>query len=339
MLSRAYPPDTTYGTVSMELSGRVLITGGTGFLARAIYRRAEREGWDVQFTCLSRDDWKQSRIKARWPSVKCVRGNVAGSLEYLTAVMAGHDTVIHAAAVKYVDRSESLAYDTVDANVFGSRSVAFAAGSMGVKTCVAISTDKAVSPENTYGATKMLMERMWLDPLLANAFSATRYVGVRYGNVVGSTGSVIPKLIDQWEANQQFTITSGEHTRFWLSPDDAVDVILRAMDGTIRSQHVLIPRLGAMSMLDMCEAIAGREAPIRQTGNRPGEKIHESLLSLSESVRTVEVDDRYIALMPPDSGPTNTRPFALESSTAPRLTRDELWAMIENARDIVEVES
>ena len=322
----------------MELSGRVLITGGTGFLARAIYRRAEREGWDVQFTCLSRDDWKQSRIKARWPHVKCVRGNVAGSLDYLTAVIAGHDTVIHAAAVKYVDRSESLAYDTIDANVMGSQQVAFAAGAMGVKTCIAISTDKAVSPENTYGATKMLMERMWLDPLLLNAFKDTRYSVVRYGNVVGSTGSVIPKLIDQWEANHQFTITNGAHTRFWLSPDDAVDVILRAMDGTVRGQHVLIPRLRSMSMEDMCRAVAGQDAPIRETGNRPGEKLHESLLSLTESVRTVEVDDRYVALMPPDSAPVNHRPYALESSTAPRLTAEELWAMIENARDIVEVE-
>lgn len=322
----------------MNLSGRVLITGGTGFLARAIYRRAEREGWDVQFTCLSRDDWKQSRIKARWPGIKCVRGNVAGSLDYMMAVMAGHDTVIHAAAVKYVDRSESLAYDTIDANVTGSRNVAFAAGSMGVKTCLAISTDKAVSPENTYGATKMLMERMWLDPLLHNAFPNTRFAAVRYGNVVGSTGSVIPKLISQWEANRQFTITNGGHTRFWLAPDDAVDVILRSMDASVRGQHVLIPRLSAMSMADMCRAIAGDEPQIRETGNRPGEKLHESLLSVSESVRAVEVDDRYVALMPPDSAPVNHRPFALGSSTAPRLTAEELWRMIENARDIVEVE-
>lgn len=328
----------------MELSGRVLVTGGTGFLARAIYRRAEREHWDVQFTCLSRDDWKQSRIKARWPHVKCVRGNVAGSLDYLMAVMAGHDTVIHAAAVKYVDRSESLAYDTIDANVTGSRNVAFAAGSMGIKTCIAISTDKACAPGNTYGATKMLMERMWLDPLVHNAFPNTRYIGVRYGNVVGSTGSVIPKLISQWETNHQFTITNGKHTRFWLSPDEAVDVILRAVEAKekIRGQFLLVPDLGALSMMDMCRAIARTDdVVINQRGDRPGEKVHESLLSIAESVRTYPLDGHYTVLYPPDREPINSRPFEMSSELASedhRITGDELWEMIENSRDIVEVE-
>lgn len=326
----------------MALEGRVLITGGTGFLARAIYRRAEREGWDCEFTCLSRDDWKQARIKARWPHVKTIRGNVAGSLDYLTAVMAGHDVVIHAAAVKYVDRSESMAFDTIDANVFGSRNVALAAGSVGVKTCIAVSTDKAVQPQNTYGASKMLMERLWLDPLLANAFQGTRYIGVRYGNVVGSTGSVIPKLIDQWEQNGQFSITNGEHTRFWLSPDDAVDVITRAVDAKVAGhtgQFILIPSLGALSMSSLCRAIARQDnVTIRERGDRPGEKIHESLLSHAESIRTIPLDSYYTLLFPPDSAPTDTRPYELTSSTAPGIEPDDLWAMIENARDIVEVE-
>lgn len=265
------------------LEGRIFVTGGAGYLARAIYARAAAENWAAQFTCFSRDDGKHAQLRNRFPSVRCIRGDICQDTALLAAGMMGHDVVIHAAAIKYVDLAETNVFDTIRVNIDGSRNVFLAAHIAGIKRVIAISTDKACEPVNIYGATKFAMERMIHE---ADRLGETNFVGVRYGNVVGSTGSVIPKFKQQLEALGHVEITDPSMTRFWMSHDEAVDVVLAAM-ATPRGT-ILIPACRAMGLEAMVHAAIGDGLPrmIKVVGPRPGEKRAESLVGANEAVRT-----------------------------------------------------
>lgn len=269
------------------LDGRVLITGGAGFLARGIYRRARAEKWDCRFACLSRDDAKHARLQARYPEVDCYRGDVAGDIDYLVALMAGFDYVIHAAAAKYVDRSEFAAWDTIRTNIVGSQHVIVAARAAGVRHVVGISTDKAVQPANIYGGSKFAMERLFLE---ADQWeSPTTYSICRYGNVIASTGSVIPLFREQARAGS-ITLTDPRHTRFWMGVNQAIDAIVEA---TQAPGLIVVPQPQAMGMSGLAKAIWAMERPdeepqIVTIGERPGEKAHEVLVSEEESTRIGE---------------------------------------------------
>src|SRR3990167_4972035 len=260
------------GTIAHDrlpgLIGKVFISGGTGFLGRAILRRAEKEHWDCQITAMSRDEEKLWKAKDRFGKlVNCVLGDVRDQ-HNLNIAMRGHETVIHAAAIKFIPEAEANVFETVKTNVDGSRNVLRAAVRVGVKTVVAISTDKAALPANTYGMTKALMERMFAE---ANAWNGTRFVAVRYGNVVGSTGSIIPIFKYQLAKNGRLRLTDERMTRFWISVDEAIDLILLA---AARAQElpgrVFVPRCSAMTVKDIARMIAAG-APIDVTGIRPGE--------------------------------------------------------------------
>ena len=276
------------------LSGRVLITGGSGFLGRAILRRAARENWPARFTIYSRDETKQWELKHRYPNANCLLGDVARDLPRLIAAMAGHDTVIHAAAVKYIPEAEKNVFETVEVNVTGSLNVALAAHAAGVAMVVGISTDKACAPLNLYGATKMVMERAFAE---ANRLGPTRYVTVRYGNVVGSTGSVIPLFRRQLGESGRISVTDPRMTRFWLGVDQAIDLILWAAEGAgVFPGHTFIDACPAMSIVELAGAVyarwcadQGREVdarmPIDFVGIRPGEKLTEQLFNEQEAPR------------------------------------------------------
>ena len=313
------------------LTGNVLVTGGAGFLARGIYRRARAEGWGARFTALSRDDAKHARLQAQFPEVRTVLGDVAGGDELLLdTVFIGHDAVIHAAASKYVDRAETSAWDTVRTNIYGSQAVAEAAIRAGVERVVAISTDKACEPVNIYGQTKAVMERIFQE---ANRLSPdTRFTVVRYGNVVGSTGSVVPLFRRQLEQTGRVQVTDPKMTRFWMGIDEAVDLVVEALDPTYvdLSGHVLIPSPRALPLGDLVRIAAGIEpgAPLPEdvvevAGIRPGEKQHEKLVHRQESVRAVESAVGLaapiwdFALAPPGIEPT-TEPFEITSDAPPR---------------------
>lgn len=267
-----------------NLGRRVLITGGAGFLARAIYARAQREQWDIQFTCYSRDDAKHVALQRRFPHVRCVRGDICDK-GLLAATALGHDTIIHAAAVKYVDLSEVNVYDTVRVNIEGSRSVIRAAAAAGAQL-IAISTDKACEPANLYGATKMVMERLVTDAVRMGLLP--RAAVCRYGNVIGSTGSVIPKLLEMGKATGQLNITDPRMTRFWMTPDEAVSVILETASTAVAwPGFTVLPTMWGATMAEL-GGILGEMAgaTINVVGPRPGEKVHESLLSAQEAMRT-----------------------------------------------------
>lgn len=308
-----------------KLAGRVLITGGAGFLARGIYRRAQAEHWDAEFTCLSRDDSKHAVLQARYPWVQTVLGDV-GTIDVgrLTDLMRGFDIVIHAAASKYVDRAEMAAFETVQTNIEGSRRVAEAALRARVRTALAISTDKACHPVNIYGASKFVMERLWQE---ANARTDdTRFVGVRYGNVVGSTGSVLT-LFERQMQDGGIKLTDPQMTRFWMSVDEAVDTILTAVGGA-PGGTLAIPPMRGMRMHDVALAALGEDQigkplpdSVTITGMRPGEKRHEAIVHRQESVRVshqgTPLDYRYlhppgVTFLPQDEA------YEISSSDPPR---------------------
>lgn len=274
------------------LTGRVFITGGAGFLARAIYKQAAEEGWPCEFTAFSRDDSKHVALHQRFPHVRTIRGDVAGTdVEQLAGYMRGHDYVIHAAANKYVDLAELNPWETMRINVHGSENVALAAIRAGVKRVVGISTDKAAGPSSTYGLSKAAMERLFLG---ANEFSGgTEFSVVRYGNVVGSTGSFIAKLWAERDSTEPVRVTNPEMTRFWMHPSDAVRIVATALNAG-RFGLVVVPELQSLTNRQVVEFICPNR-PIDIVGVRPGEKMHESLISDWEA-RSVEKLRGYLAI-------------------------------------------
>ncbi len=314
----------------------VLITGGAGFLGRGILRRTRRDLADWRVTVYSRDETKQDVCRQRYPEHRYILGDVLDT-ERLAAVAAGHDLIIHAAAMKYVPDAELNAAECVRVNVDGTRSVIAAALRGRVANVVGISTDKAVRPINVYGMSKAIMERLFAE--VAHTFDTT-FTAVRYGNVVGSTGSVIPLFQRQLREQGYLTVTNPGMTRFWMSIDEAIDCILYAVCPERISGSVTVPRPAAMTLGGLAETIAAG-MPIKVTGPRPGEKEHEELLHYQESVRAIDhLRNGYYEVVP-IAHPILERfpgvePFTLASHTpaAGWVTRERMREMIEDAADV-----
>lgn len=286
------------------LEGKVLLTGGSGFLGRGILRRAKREGWPADFIVYSRDEAKQWELKRFYPDTVCVLGDVARDLDRLMAVMSGCDIVLHLAAVKFIPEAEWNVSETIDVNIIGSRNVTIAARAAGVKTVVGISTDKACGPLNVYGMTKGVMERIFSE---ANRMGHTNFVTARYGNVIGSTGSVIPVFRKQLEDYKEIRVTDSRMTRFWLTIEEAIDLILWAyIDAEKFPGHTFIASCPAMKISNIAEAVwqmerPGTEPVIKYTGIRPGEKLHEALFNEQEAPRIQIASKRGFLLAPATS--------------------------------------
>lgn len=299
----------------MSLPGPVLITGGSGSLGTAILERAHRDGWAGPFTVYSRDEVKQAALAERFPDVRFVLGDVQNA-DALLRAMRGIRTVVHAAAYKRVPEAERETVACVQTNVEGSLRVASAALAANVERVVAISTDKACSPINAYGQSKALMERLWQS--FARLGEDTTYHVVRYGNVLASRGSVVPILSAQARRGEPLTLTDPDMSRFWLTLDDAVDLVVASLG--CESGEVLIPDCHAATMRTVAEAIAP-DAPIRVIGGRGGEKQHESLLNPVESpyARTVPMGWALRSLALPE---VNELPYghAYTSRGAPQLS-------------------
>lgn len=306
------------------IEGSVLITGGTGSLGQAILRRADMEGWDARFTIFSRDEAKQAAIRERFPWVQCVLGDVRDR-SGLEAAMRGADIVIHAAAYKRVPEAERQPIVCSEANVIGSANVVQSARKLGTPRVVGISTDKACMPINAYGATKLLMERMFVAEALERP-DGPRFTLTRYGNVIASTGSVVPMFRAQAAAGGPLRLTDPDSTRFWISLDDAVDLIIEAL--TLDSGLLLVPRSRASTMAVMAEAAAPGVPKVR-IENRGGEKPHETLLNEYESPYAVASGLGYIVA--PMVGPvvgSLRQGFAYRSDTAPQYDAAELRAIL-----------
>lgn len=274
------------------IEGRtVLVTGGTGSFGKHFIQTALAKWNPAAIRVFSRDELKQHDM-AREIADERVRfflGDVR-DLDRLRRAMEGAQFVIHAAALKHVPACEYNPFEAVKTNILGTQNVAEAAIDSGVEKAIALSTDKAVGPANLYGATKLCAEKLFVQSNVYAGPRETRLSCVRYGNVVGSRGSVVP-LFKEQAPSGTLTITDDRMTRFWISLDQAVELVANALEW-MRGGEVFIPKIPSMKVVDLAQAIAP-DVPIRITGIRPGEKLHESLLAAEESRHTTDHGDHF----------------------------------------------
>lgn len=301
----------------MSLHGNILITGN-GTLTRAILRQAQRERWDAAFTVFSRNESRLAQAKHLFPGVRTVIGDVRDA-HAVQAAVAGHEVVIHTAAMKRIPECEQQPSECYATNVGGTEHVARACLHHGVRTAVFISTDKACRASTAYGASKLLGESIWR----SQPAGRTAFVGVRYGNVVASNGSVIPIWREQWNHGKLLTVTDMRMTRFWMSPRDAVRLICHAADG----QHgdVWIPKMGSLPIVRMAEILCPG-ARVSESGLRSAEKIHEDLVAIDEPA--IETETHYVLRGGAPLG------RAYSSATCPTLARDVFLAMLADAEEL-----
>jgi len=279
----------------MDLTGKtILLTGGTGSFGNAFVERVVSAWPDAVVRVYSRDELKQSEMLSRFGDgqVRFLIGDVRDRSR-MTRAAEGADIVIHAAAMKQVPACEYNPFEAVRTNVLGAQHVIDAAIDAGVQKVVALSTDKAVNPVNLYGATKLCAEKIVVQGNAYASLSKTRLSCVRYGNVVGSRGSVVP-VFRQQVSEGRLTITDERMTRFWITLEQAVDLVLFALDNMVGGE-VFIPKIPSMRVVDLADAMAPG-LPREIVGIRPGEKLHELLLTVDESRHAVDADGVYVVL-------------------------------------------
>lgn len=272
----------------------ILVTGGTGSFGKKFIEVMLSEFHPAKIIVFSRDELKQYEMRVAGfthPSLRYFIGDVRDR-ERLVRAMNGVDLVIHTAALKQVPACEYNPMEAVKTNILGSSNVIEAALDMNVKKIVALSTDKAVNPVNLYGATKLVAEKLFIQSNTYAAGSETRFSCVRYGNVVGSRGSVIPLFIKQFEKGNKLTITDGRMTRFWLSLEQGVHFVIRAVE-QMHGGEVFVPKIPSMKIMDLARAVAP-QAEIETIGIRPGEKLHEVLIHEDEARAAVELEDMFV---------------------------------------------
>jgi len=272
---------------------KILVTGGTGSFGKKFVEVMMAEYHPARLIVYSRDELKQHEMRLAGfdhPNLRYFIGDVR-DLPRLRRAFNGIDMVVHAAALKQVPACEYNPMEAIKTNILGSSNVVDAALDAGVKKVLALSTDKAVNPVNLYGATKLAAEKLMIQ---SNAYAGgmtTRFSCVRYGNVVGSRGSVVPIFIKQREAGE-VTLTDERMTRFWISLDQGVRFVIRCIE-EMHGGEVFVPKIPSMRMIDLAKAIAPK-AKVRIIGIRPGEKLHEVLISEDEARTTVELEDMYV---------------------------------------------
>jgi UDP-N-acetylglucosamine 4,6-dehydratase len=280
----------------VDLAGKtLLVTGATGSFGTA-FMRTVLARYDVSaIRAFSRDELKQSELREALPDarVRWLIGDVRDR-DRVRLATRGIDVIIHAAALKQVPACEYNPFEAVQTNVIGAENVISGAIDNEVPLTVALSTDKAVNPVNLYGATKLCAEKIVSQ---ANAYAAgtpARFASVRYGNVVGSRGSVIP-VFKQQASRGVITITDPRMTRFWITLDEAVEFVLSSLP-LVQGGETFVPKIPSMRIPDMARALAP-DAEHRIVGIRPGEKLHEVLVTEDEARNGLDIGDRYV-LMP-----------------------------------------
>jgi UDP-N-acetylglucosamine 4,6-dehydratase len=314
----------------------VMVTGGTGSFGRKFVELMLREYHPQKLIIFSRDELKQHDMRAAGfdhPSLRYFIGDVRDP-QRLERALSGVTVVAHAAALKQVPACEYNPFEAIQTNIMGGRNVIDAAINQGVRRILALSTDKAVNPINLYGATKLCAEKMFVQ---ANSYSGareTRFSCARYGNVVGSRGSVVPMFLEQ-RRRGKLTVTDPRMTRFWLTLEHGVRFVVSCIE-RMHGGEIFVPKIPSMKLVEMAQAIAPA-CEVEYIGIRAGEKLHEVLVSEDEARNTLEVDDMYV-IQPAHSwwcreNWKNAKPlpdgFRYTSDTNPRwLTGEELRELI-----------
>lgn len=293
----------------------ILITGGTGSLGKKLVETLFDKFIAKKVIVYSRDEFKQSEMRKQFPdpkydNLRFLIGDVR-DLERLELAMAGVDVVIHAAALKQVPTLEYNPMEAIKTNILGTQNVILACMQTGVQKAIFISTDKAVNPINLYGATKLAAEKLWN---AANSYAITKFSSVRYGNVIGSRGSVIPFF--QSLEGDTTPVTDPNMTRFWITLEQAVNLILVAYSEPYTTTFV--PHIKSMTMDALARCFKDK---VEVIGIRPGEKIHESLISEGEYVMLVDTETGYCSDACGQYG----------SDSADKFTREEMLCLIESS--------
>ena len=273
----------------------VLVTGGTGSFGKKFVEILLKEYQPAKLIVFSRDELKQHEMRQagfNHPNLRYFIGDVRDDLRMRRA-MHGVDIVIHAAALKQVPACEYNPMEAIKTNILGSSNVIEAALDAGVKKVMALSTDKAVNPVNLYGTTKLAAEKLFVQSNAYAGAAATRFSCVRYGNVVGSRGSVVPIFIKQ-RNNGKLTITDDRMTRFWLTLEQVVRFVIRCT-GQMMGGEVFVPKIPSTSIADLARVIAP-QAKMDVIGIRAGERLHEVLIHEDEARATVEMEDMFVVL-------------------------------------------
>lgn len=276
---------------------KILVTGGTGSFGKRFVEVMLKEYHPARLIVYSRDELKQHEMRMAGfdhPDLRYFIGDIR-DLPRLKRALNEVDIVIHTAALKQVPACEYNPMEAIKTNILGSSNVVDAALDAGVEKVLALSTDKAVNPINLYGATKLAAEKLMIQ---SNAYAGgrtTRFSCVRYGNVVGSRGSVVPLFLQQRETGK-ITLTDDRMSRFWISLEQGVQFVIRCVE-EMQGGEVFVPKIPSMKMTDLAHAIAPH-AQIQYIGIRPGEKLHEVLISEDEARTTVELNDMYVVQPP-----------------------------------------
>ena len=271
----------------------VLVTGGTGSFGKKFTKILLEERQPKKVIIFSRDELKQHEMQVGGFNDERLRyfiGDVRDR-ERLVRAMHGVDIVVHAAALKQVPACEYNPMEAIKTNIMGTANVVEAALDAGVAKVLTVSTDKAVSPANLYGATKLAAEKLTIQSNAYAGGSATRFSCVRYGNVVGSRGSVVPLFLKQ-RSNGKITITDDRMTRFWLSLEQGVRFVIHSIE-QMEGGEVFVPKIPSTKVTDLAKAIAPN-AKLEIIGIRPGEKLHEMLISEDEARHTIELEKMFV---------------------------------------------
>jgi len=313
---------------------RILMTGGTGSFGRA-FTRAILALPVKRVVIFSRDELKQHEMRQEFidERLRFFIGDVRDR-ERVKRAMVGIDIVIHAAAMKQVPTCEYDPDEAIKTNVLGTMNVVSCAIERGVKRVIGLSSDKAVSPINTYGKTKALLESLMVQGNVYAASEPTRFACVRYGNVVGSRGSVVPLFKLQAERGY-ITLTDIRMTRFWITLQQGVDLVLRALD-EMQGGEIFVPQIPSMRLMDLARAMAPT-CRIDFTGIRPGEKLHECLINEDEARRTTHIDGGFIIWpeFPLWHDKPKRRGESLPSGFSYRSDTNDEWLTIEQLRGMI----
>jgi len=319
----------------------ILITGGTGYFGNKCMEIILQKYKPRRLIIFSRDEFKQFEMAQQFPDSKydCIRyfiGDIRDK-ERLYRAFSNVDYVIHAAALKQVPAAEYNPFEAVKTNILGGQNVINVAIDQGVKKVIALSTDKAANPINLYGATKLCSDKLFIAGNSYVGKDDTVFSVVRYGNVVGSRGSVIPFFLKKKEEGI-LPITDSRMTRFWITPEQGVDFVLKCFELMVGGE-LFVPKIPSMNMMELAKAIAP-ECKTEIIGIRPGEKLHEVMIPKDDAYRTIEYDDKYI--IQPDfrffkhrfnsnDGKPVREGFEYNSGTNPwKLSIDEMRDIIRN---------
>jgi UDP-N-acetylglucosamine 4,6-dehydratase len=326
-------PSTAVDSLTLQ-DRSILISGGTGTFGRAFARRALSQGAS-RVVIFSRSEAKQAAMRAEFndPRLRWFIGDVRDARR-VSEACRGVEFMIHAAALKRIETCEQDPDEAVATNVFGTQNVARACIDRGVRRAVLLSTDKAAAPNTLYGMTKGAAERLWVNSNVYAAGTQTRFSATRYGNVLGSTGSVVELWRRQTENGERLTVTDFEMTRFWMTIAQATRLVSLALN-RMRGGEIFIPKVGASSLLDLCCAISPKVATHR-VGLRRGEKMHETLIAEDEAEYAydhgdhfrIEPERSWDGSLGPEAGVKLVRGSVYRSDSSPhRLSIAELREM------------